>query len=166
MRWRWRCQCHWVSAIWQQRRQLKRTYSGQRCYFGHVPLAEIRIELPAPENTAQETMRWRWRCQCHDVVSAIRQRRRQLKRTYSGTTLLLWTRPLAEIRIELWALENAAQEAMRWRWRCQPRCGVNNLATTNNSKELTEVHIVDVGHVPLAEIRRILGHCKTLHRKP
>ena len=48
-----------------------------------------------------------------------------------------------------------------------PRCGVSNPATAKaTQKELTVSHIVDVGHVPLAEIRIELAGTVKHCRKP
>ena len=61
----------------------------QRCDFGHVPLAEIRIELAGIDKTlhrkpcGNDATMW-----VSDVVSAIRQQRRQLKKNLLPYILL------------------------------------------------------------------------------
>ena len=132
----------------------------QRCDFGHVPLAEIRIELAG-------IMLHRKPCQC-DVVSANPATAKATQKELTGFHIVdVGHVPLAEIRIELAGIikrcTGSHANAMVW----EQRCAVSNPATAKaTQKELTVVQRCDFGHVPLAEIRIELAGIKTLHRKP
>ena len=72
--------------------------------FGHVPLAEIRIELAGTRKCC---------IGCHDVELAIRQQRRQLKKNLlSDNIVTLDKSHLLRSALNWPASSNAAQEAM------------------------------------------------------
>ena len=111
---------------------------------GHVPLAEIRIELAGIikrcRNMAMPRCGNRNATMMYDALSAIRQQRRQLKKNLLVHIVDVGHVPLAEIRIELAGIRNAAQEAvnaMMWEQKRHDdvRCAVGNPATAKATQK-------------------------------